>query len=119
MKRELAIELKAAGFPLSTKLAGHKFYPDANNDRFSTVERKHGVVMTGDDVQNRLQDIKDGYYCPPLAELIEACGDRFGRLYIEKTIWTAESKFPATYAIADTPEEAVAKLWLALRKRNP
>jgi len=118
MKRELAKELKAAGFPLGMKLVGHRFFPRENSERWSTAERERGVAITADDVQNRLQDIKDGYYCPPLADLIDACGNRFARLYIEKTIWTAESKLPEICAIADSPEEAVARLWLALQKQT-
>jgi len=118
MKRHLAKELKAAGFPLSARPVGHRFYPDERNDYWSKAERELGVILTADDVQNRLQDIKDGYDCPPLADLIDACGDRFARLYVEKTLWTAESKLPGIYAIADSPEEAVAKLWLALRTAN-
>jgi len=119
MKRELAKELKAAGFPLGVKRVGHRFYPEENNEHWSTTERERGAVITTDDLQNRWQDIEKGYYCPPLADLIDACGDRFARLYIEKTIWTAESKLQGIHAIEDSPEEAVARLWLALRIANP
>ena len=41
----------------------------------------------------------------------------FARLFIEKTIWTAQGKDPEKYALADLPEEAVARLWLALHKK--
>lgn len=66
-------------------------------------------------------------YMPSLSELIEACGDRFGSLnrnfhtfkYITK-YWTAVVIFQTSTnyleAQGDTPEEAVAKLWLALKK---
>jgi len=37
-------------------------------------------------------------------------------LYIIKTIWTAEGPNMEQIAIGDSPEEAVAKLWLAVNK---
>ena len=110
--------VQTCALPICVKLVGHKFYPDENNESWSTAERDRGVVISADDMQYRLKDIKDGCYCPPLADLIEACGDRFARLYIEKTIWTAESKLPGIFAIAGSPEEAVARLWLALQKQT-
>jgi hypothetical protein len=46
-------------------------------------------------------------------------GDHFARLFIEKTIWTAESKdTEKRYALADSPEEGVAKLWFALQQKK-
>lgn len=70
---------------------------------------------------------KDGYVPPNLSELIEACGDGFRSLtYHSKRTnestyrrWIAKSgartgKFLRS---GHTPEEAVAKLWLALNKK--
>jgi len=76
------------------------------------------VIITDYALQDRLQDIKDGYYCPSLSDLIEACGDGLARLFIEKDIWTAESKKAEKHAVAHSAEEAVAALWFALRKQK-
>lgn len=77
--------------------------------------------------------------CPTLSELIEACGDGFGSLerceeyeYLEgklknqKIVWIVEStktlrdKYPGSFKemILDTPEEAVANLWLKLNEKK-
>ena len=55
-------------------------------------------------------------YQENLSDLIDACGKHFARLYIIKTIWTAEGPNMEQIAIGDSPEEAVAKLWLAVNK---
>ena len=117
MNRKLAEELKAADFPIRFYQAGHKFYPHEKSAGWSEASRKNGVTITAYELQNHLRDIEDGYYCPALADLIEACGDSFARLFIEKTIWTAQGKDPEKYALADSPEEAVARFWLALHKK--
>lgn len=116
MNRDLAMQLKAAGFPIHHYRAGHKFYPSEQSAGWSDAARRHGVIVTGYDLQDRLQDLKDGYYCPSLPDLIDACGERFRRLWIEKTIWTAESTDPEKFALANSAEEAVAKLWFLLRQ---
>lgn len=119
MNRKLAKELKAAGFPIQSYQVGHSFYPHETSSGWSEVTREHGVTITPYELENHSQDIHDGYYCPKLSDLIDACGEKFGRLFIEKTIWTAESKDPERKsALADSPEEAVAKLWFALRQKN-
>jgi hypothetical protein len=119
MNRQLAKELKAAGFPIHAYQAGHKFYPNENSTAWSEAAREHGVTVTAYELQNHLQDIKDGYYCPSLSDLTEACGESFARLSIEKTIWTAEGRNREQYALAYTPEEAVARLWFALHQGKP
>ena len=63
--------------------------------------------------------LNGGYYAPSLSELIEACGLKFGSLNRYGDVWDAEP--PAddiTHGAwsGDTPEEAVARLWLALNK---
>jgi hypothetical protein len=62
-----------------------------------------------------MQDIRDGYYCPDVADMIEACGTRFARLWVSTSIWTAESE-PLLLARGDSAEEAMAKLWLMLHR---
>lgn len=56
----------------------------------------------------------------PLGELILACGDDFASLIYKKGVWFAQAaawKQLSTVS-ASTPEEAVAKLWLALNQKD-
>lgn len=114
MDRKLAKELKAAGFPIRFFQVGHRFYPHETNGGWSDASRTNGVTITPYELQNHARDIEEGYYCPTLPDMIEACGDRFARLYVEAAIWTAESDHPPAIARARSAEEAVARLWLAL-----
>lgn len=63
---------------------------------------------------------KETYY-PTLTELIKACGGhaKFKLSWVQKFgTWKAMiADIGATHAIGDTPEEAVARLWLAVNKR--
>jgi hypothetical protein len=119
MIRKLAQDLKASGFPIRSYQVGHRFYPPENGSGWSEGARKSGVTITAYELQNHLREIQDGYYCPTLADLIAACGEKFGRLFIEKTIWTAESADPEKKcALGASPEEAVAKLWFALCQKK-
>jgi hypothetical protein len=117
MKRELAKELKSAGFPIPAFQVGHRFYPHENSTRWSEASRAAGVTITPYELQRHARDIEDGYYCPTLPDLIEACGKHFARLYVEASLWTAESDNPPTAGKAHSAEEAVAKLWLGLREK--
>lgn len=63
----------------------------------------------------------DRVYAPTLSELIEACGEGFETLQIDKSRsrWVAISPNETLTSrnadrLALTPEEAVARLWLAL-----
>ena len=61
-------------------------------------------------------------YVPTLSELIEACGDRIDTIGRYRKKWFATGKKSRTHYIAttghfDTPEIAVAQLWLALNKK--
>jgi len=114
MNRELAKELKRAGFPVGAYHTGHKFYPHENDLGWTEAARKHGIILNTTDLESRLQELRNGYYCPDLSKLIGACGDHFGRLYVIKTVWTAESRDAGQIALGDSPEQAVGKLWLAL-----
>jgi hypothetical protein len=118
MKRELAKELKAAGFPAKAYELGHRFYPNENATGWSDATRRLGVTVGAYEMEKHLQDIKAGYYCPTLSDLIGACGGRFSRLFVMKAIWFAESDRPELVAMGDSPEEAVGRLWLALNKLN-
>jgi hypothetical protein len=114
--RDLAKKLKSAGFAPRSLEAGRTFYPNETSAGWSEPSQQHGVTITRYTLQNHLQDIKEGYYCPNLTDLIEACGEHFGRLYVEQAIWTAESKDHEKLARAHSPEEAVANLWFALHR---
>jgi hypothetical protein len=94
MNYELAKQLKDAGFPNSEN------WIEAN------VHEK-GICM----VEGGSSEFS---FVPTLSELIEACGDKFHDLC--KGLngrWTCVS-FTAVHSKGDTPEEAVANLWLAL-----
>ena len=65
------------------------------------------------------------YYCPTLSELIKACGDGFNYLERFKGKWFAsecgdiiEDADVCKQSRGKTPEEAVAKLWLELNKKD-
>lgn len=69
--------------------------------------------------------LDENAYIPTLSELIEACGEDFYRLTYRKDDtppifnpehWSAMPKTSAHCGKGKTPEEAVAKLWLALNK---
>jgi len=60
---------------------------------------------------------------PTLSELIEACGDGFGKLQQESSMWRFRwyacdlVNEEGSLEKGSTPEEAVARLWLALNKK--
>lgn len=56
-----------------------------------------------------------GAYPPSLSELIEACGDELRSVERFGENWAAFRKVEESYQ-GFTPEEAVARLWLALRR---
>lgn len=101
MTYELAKQLKDAGFP-------QKSY---DNDCVYITESESLVPYK----------IYNGAYCPTLSKLIEACGNEFGCLsqtfFLSKPSgWTAVDYETDDWVKGDTPEEAVAKLWLSLNK---
>ena len=100
MDYKLAKELKDAGFPQTGRGATHV---DCICDWYPIV------------------------YVPTLSELIEACGEGFQRLDKQKLVmsknnyWAYSSKLDNAHTDrigtkGKTPEESVAKLWLALNK---
>jgi len=71
-------------------------------------------------VYPRSPNVADGYwYQPTLSELIEACGEGFH--YLNRNIQSAgRAWFAGGERVTfdgSTPEEAVARLWLALNKK--
>jgi hypothetical protein len=119
MNLQLAKELKAAGFPIRYFEVGHQFYPNENNAEFSEASGGSSITITPYELQHHARDIEEGYYCPNLPDLIEACGEHFAHLYVEADIWTAESDKPPARAVARSAEEAVAELWLSFAKMPP
>jgi hypothetical protein len=92
MRYELAKELKDAGYEMDYMLGN-----------FSEYDKKVANIWI------------------PLDELIEACGDDFSDLGRNNDTWFCNNEGPP-YVHVDwdeckTPEEAVAKLWLALNKK--
>lgn len=62
------------------------------------------------------------YYAPTLSELIEACGEGFGQLEKQEGYWECTGRdltdgIIITFQQGSTPEEAVARLYLALNKK--
>lgn len=122
MKYELLKQLKEAGFPIKTmgELIG-----DRPNTDVLVCYRTVVVIKDILDSNNLVE--------PPLSELIEACGDRFGGLehwprckaineqwecYSEQFTKPFEDKDYVEFVVyGSTPEEAVAKLWLELNKK--
>ena len=90
MNYELAKKLKDAGFPV---------HPECGTCRYDGIAQ----------------------FKPTLSELIEACGDGFANLGMALYAdwkWRAVGKgiFGASVT-GDTPEEAVAELWLRLNNK--
>ncbi len=112
MDYELCEELKNAGFP--------QMMPDI--DRFGN---RRYINPTG--------EIEDAVFTPTLSELIEACGGRgsfelkeseffisgkwFAGLITRNTALEDFDNAKEFKAYGPSPEEAVARLWLALNKK--
>ena len=109
MTYELAKQLKDAGFPQRGEW-GYRFYPDGT----MTALSYHRSVPQESDT-----------YAPTLSELIGACqphfdslicipGIRRGSEILQKGEWEATANLDNITTTGTLPEEAVAKLWLAL-----
>lgn len=120
---ELALALKDAGFPQISKI----------NPKYGLygIGSVGGVDMPFAPAEVlRTQGIKEELvYCPTLSELIEACGDNFShllRVYINNELkWVAiqpgDNINVLPFSIKEfynSPEEAVAKLYLELNKNK-
>ena len=105
---ELAKKLKDAGFPQN---GPGKFEFGCRLPR-EAMTLKHGFGSNCDCLVK----------FPTLSELIEGCGDDFGSLdmrFITPKTWHASEHYMPTEPLGrgDTPEEAVANLWLALNNK--
>lgn len=102
MNYELAKQLKDAGFPVIWE-----------NDYYTP----EGMIFRS----NSSRPIQGNeIFIPILSELIEACGDDFKELKKIGGRFFAMSEKHAGYSKREngTPEEAVAKLWLELNKKQ-
>lgn len=101
MNYELAKELKDAGFPQS-------------EGRPLILPGNVLLSVVGDE-HNNIESVthEDGAYLPTLSELIESCGDVV--LYANVNIPTL-AYCDEKVGEGSTPEEAVARLWLSLKK---
>lgn len=100
MNYEIVKELKDAGFIF-------KSYPEYKADLL--LERYEEAIHFG---------TGELFCVPTLSELITACGNDLLQLhhYLDTKEWLAVSG-NEIYERASTPEEAVARLWLALNKK--
>jgi hypothetical protein len=100
---ELAKELRDNGFPI-------------------IIYSKYGTNCQKIDSSFLTYDGSDFWKLPTLSELIEACGDYFNSLTRVKVFKTGKVYWqdlrPLSRDEFDSPEEAVAKLWLAINKKQ-
>ena len=108
MKYELALKLKEAGFP--------------QNSSFFKVHKEKGesFCLTTSDTEPDYWE-REGWVCSPsLSYLIELCGNEpnfvLMRLMGKWNAGTGKDHLQGTVCEndSDTPEEAVARLWLLL-----
>ena len=103
MDYDLAKQLKDAGFEYKPRLHA-MILPDNSIRTISTTD----------------EEAKDGICLPLLEELIEACGDKFSnlmKLHILTQTWSANAYESDINCKGETPEEAVAHLFLKLNKK--
>lgn len=145
---ELAIKLKANGFPqyedfvmaseeVTSRTAYNRFdhrtfdlslmgYPKTEPDYYTQGKFRPSCIFS-----RQYLDSKEGkeetFYFPSLSELIEACGKDFPSLTRYEDHWRCE-QYDSLPSGGDggfielsreaTPEEAVANLWLTLNKKT-
>ncbi len=84
-------------------------------------ELKDAGFTKGNIAAEMMEGEKETYY-PTLSELIEACGEEFEGVFKEIDGWSASADKIDGYkdyeGRGSTPEEAVARLWLALTSRG-
>jgi hypothetical protein len=102
MNYEIAMQLKDAGFP---QLGDYAFVKTDFVDKESTVD----VRYVGGMHPTSLYQIDIVAFSPTLEELIEACGDKFRRVFVTwlpSATWHAES-YPEYVGRGSTSSEAV------------
>jgi hypothetical protein len=126
MKKELAQKLKDAGFkqgllPFCCSVCGNISYNDEGLDQCGCEYRRE---LSDEEA---IELYRKRIYIPSLSELIEACGGGFAELqkngsftrYTPKSCkWIAWGISKDKNGGGETPEEAVASLWLELNHLN-
>jgi len=106
---KLAKELKDAGFPQRQCIFDRYLWSLGNEP---TPDNHFRIGMSTFPSGGELA------YAPTFSELVEACGPAFNSLYQRvKSGWVAKAQ-KKLVAGGSTPEEAVARLWLALQTEN-
>ncbi|HEX9503598.1 MAG TPA: hypothetical protein VF974_04740 [Patescibacteria group bacterium] len=110
MNYNLAKSLKDAGFPQHIE---HRIHYRENCEECMVGNYEKALLFDYDPDEFDIA-------IPTLSELIEACGDKFDNLHLvandkswEATGWDADS-----IGLGQTPEIAVAELWLELNKKK-
>lgn len=113
MKYQLVKKLKDAGFPQLDQKGKLATFPNLQNPvgYYIAPDKKIGEPTLSNEM----------VYVPTLSELIEACGDcGFALMQEGRTSWSAFTGYATDdytkMARGSTPEEAVANLYLALKK---
>lgn len=112
MTYELAKELKNAGFPQRDKNKSCFYWCNYIVTAGHTSEKVEPYVIWGSEGWVDSVLVRR----PTLSELISATS-QFKRLFVVRPdFWQAEADEPEVFGTGDTPEMAVAMLWLALNK---
>lgn len=117
---ELTKELKDNGFPQKGTWEDHEGLKYWSTYDGGASKNKPKLIAGSEANFGFMEDL---YYIPTLSELIEACGDRFGRLWKGNRYWLAGGGEPDYDDIwqfdfaGNIPKEAVAKLYIALNKK--
>ena len=131
MNYEIAKKLKDAGFKFGDVLTGIDLLNSFSQWYWHCKNDCEGEVYSGDDTAVGMKckkcktDIIPLGKTPKLKELIDACGSRFGKLEfvpLEESNgvaeWRAYARDNSWKTAYETPEEAVANLWLKLNENN-
>lgn len=125
MNYELALKLKNAGFPqmgdgFMLMLDNPELFEDAEDQTMTRIERSKYVML------GKYNRYGEDVYDPTLEDLIEACGEC--DFVLMKIVggdpkWEAKGhqyknmRWHHIIMGGKTPQEAVARLWLALNKK--
>jgi len=138
---KLAKQLRDAGFPQPAYWENKYAYCDCEEcvrgGKYEPIlhlihEDNDEGGLVGIGYTHRFEEVKNWIYCPTLSELVEACGEEFKGIDVVqdkrykkgKRIWRAWltngyfKSYERACIEAESPEEAVAKLWLKLNQ-NP
>lgn len=117
----------------STRMSRGKFLKETNAKLMKyelAKELEHVGFPSSEDSELHARSVSiDDWTSPHLSELIEACGDNLDRLFrignysdpSGRTFvsgWCAESPESDYHGYGETPEEAVARLWLSLNAKH-